>query len=297
MTADKTMDIHTVRECCEQTGQRPLHPGACVVDLRKDDFGRGEVRFGVYAVLLMEKCRRQCVCSCGHAYYDYSYATAVFLRPGERFSISRGEAMPVGGRLLTFDPCAVTNPSHKAHFEGYTFFSYQKDEALHLSKRETDTLNACLNDIDDELHRPLDPHTDSILPRLIEILLDHCQRFYTRQFITRENENRLLAGKVRAAIGWRIASSPDVPTEASIAAELGLSAAYLHDLLRHETGQTVADIHELHRIEAAKRMLLRGDTTPSAVARRLGYPSVQRFCCIFQRLTGIAPACYASSCN
>lgn len=299
--SDETMDIQTVRECCEQTGQPPLHPRACVISLHKDDFGAGAVRFGLYAVLLMEKCRRQCVCSCGHDYYDYSYATAVFLRPGESFSISPDEAMPAGGRLLTFDPRILTRTSQKTHFKDYTFFAYHKDEALHLSKRETETLNQCLDSIDDELHRQTDTRTSTILPTQIELLLDHCRRFYTRQFITRDNENRLTVRKVNEQIDRIISSAQNnathTPTEQSVATDIGMSAAYLHDLMCYETGQTVAGMYELRRIEMAKRMLLKGELSPTAVARRLGYTSVQQFCNIFMRLTGISPSCYGSACN
>ena len=42
-----------------------------------------------------------------------------------------------------------------------------------------------------------------------------------------------------------------------------------------------------------RKMLSEGGNTPAAVARRLGYPSVQYFSLVFKKATGVAPNEYA----
>ena len=72
--------------------------------------------------------------------------------------------------------------------DSYTFFAYHKEEALHLSQRETAKVTCCLENIEDELHHAIDTHSGTILSRHIELLLDYCTRYYERQFITREKD-------------------------------------------------------------------------------------------------------------
>lgn len=45
-------------------------------------------------------------------------------------------------------------------------------------------------EIQEELERAIDKHSKDIIASTIELLLNHCQRFYDRQFITRENINK-----------------------------------------------------------------------------------------------------------
>ena len=49
----------------------------------------------------------------------------------------------------------------------------------------TDTLQS----IRAELEMPIDKHSQTILVDRIKLILDYCQRFYDRQFITRHNIN------------------------------------------------------------------------------------------------------------
>ena len=108
--------------------------------------------------------------------------------------MSKEDTLPPKGWLLAFHPDLLFRTSLKNHIKNYTFFSYHKEEALHLSRRETSTVTCLLEHIEEELHHPIDAHTGTILSRHIELLLDYCTRFYERQFITRENEKQAFAG-------------------------------------------------------------------------------------------------------
>ena len=66
--------------------------------------------------------------------------------------------------------------------------------------------------------------------------------------------------------------------------KLNLSTAYFDDLLRFETGKTLAEYFQFKCLYTAKKMLSEGGNTPAAVAR-LGYPSVQYFSLVFKKAT------------
>lgn len=296
----ETLDIKTVCECNRCLGCKTLHPQVSLINLENPDLTQDSVKFEFYAILLIESCEDGCCC-CGRKYYDYSNATMVFLKPGEIFRMGETGALPDKGWLLAFHPDLLFRTTLKNHIGNYTFFSYRREEALHLSQRETATVTCCLENIEEELHHAIDVHTGTILSRHIELLLDYCTRFYERQFITRENKNKTILGKLDRLIDDYIASGSlqtgQLPVPDHFAAALSLSTAYFNDLLTFETGKTLADHFEFKRLAAAKKMLLKPDSTAASVARQLGYSSVQYFSLIFKRITGVAPNEYRCSRN
>lgn len=294
------LDIKTVYDCNCRLGCKTLHPQVSIINLENPDLGQDAVKFEFYAILLIEKCDDGCCC-CGRKYYDYSNATMVFLNPGEIFKMSEAGVLPDKGWLLAFHPDLLYRTSLRNHIQNYTFFSYRKEEALHLSQRETATITCCLENIEEELQHAIDAHTATILSRHIELMLDYCTRFYERQFITREDKNKNVLKKLDTLLDAYIASgrlrSAILPTPEYCASELGLSASYFNDLLKFETGKTLDEYFQLKRLDVAKKMLLNAGSTPTYVARQLGYPNVQYFSRLFKAITGTAPNEYRLSRN
>lgn len=287
-------------ECCHCLGSKTLHPQVSLINLEKPELEEDAVKFEFYAILLIEDCPDDCCC-CGRKYYDYSVATMVFLTPGEIFRMSKEDTLPPKGWLLAFHPDLLFRTSLKNHIKNYTFFSYHKEEALHLSRRETSTVTCLLEHIEEELHHPIDAHTGTILSRHIELLLDYCTRFYERQFITRENKNKLLLARLDRMFDEYLdsgrLSAGGLPVLAQCAAALNLSAAYFSDLLKFETGKSLEEYFEFRRLDTARRLLSEGMHTPAAVARLLGYPNVQCFSLIFKRVVGVPPGEFRYSRN
>ena len=294
------LDIKTVYDCNCRLGCKTLHPQVSIINLENPDLGQDAVKFEFYAILLIEKCDDGCCC-CGRKYYDYSNATMVFLNPGEIFKMSEAGVLPDKGWLLAFHPDLLYRTSLRNHIQNYTFFSYRKEEALHLSQRETATITCCLENIEEELQHAIDAHTATILSRHIELMLDYCTRFYERQFITREDKNKNVLKKLDTLLDAYIASgrlrSAILPSPEYCATELGLSASYFNDLLKFETGKTLDEYFQLKRLDVAKKMLLNAGSTPTYVARQLGYPNVQYFSRLFKAITGTAPNEYRLSRN
>lgn len=296
----ETLDIKTVCECNRCLGSKTLHPQVTIINLAHPALGQERVKFEFYTVLLIEECGDDCSC-CGRKYYDYSYATMVFLKPGEIFGMSEAGVLPAKGWLLAFHPDLLFCTSLKNHIGNYTFFSYRKEEALHLSQRETATVTCCLENIEEELRHAIDTHTGTILSRHIELLLDYCTRFYERQFITRENRNKVILEKLETLLDAYITSgrlqSGKWPTAEYCAERLGLSVAYFNDLVKWETGKTLDECFRFKRLEFSKKMLLQEGNSPLFVAQWLGFPNVQHFSLIFKKITGTAPNEYRSAHN
>lgn len=65
------------------------------------------------------------------------------------------------------------------------------NEALHLSEQEREIVTDCIHKIQIELEHAIDKHSKQLIVRNIELLLDYCMRFYERQFITRNQANKI----------------------------------------------------------------------------------------------------------
>lgn len=298
---EEILDIKTVNECNRCLGGSPVHPQAAMIRLDNPELSvESSVKFEFYAIMLIEDSKCDCRC-CGRRHYDFSDATMVFLKPGEIFRMDTANTLPRRGRLLAFHPDLLCTTALDRHMGDYTFFSYRKEEALHLSTREKEIAMKYLEDIDEELHHDIDTHSRTLVSRLIELLLDYCSRFYERQFITREDKNRVIIGKVDEIIGRSISSGrlaeTGFPPEEACAASVNLSPAYFSDLLRFETGKTYREYCALKQLSAAKKLLTEGEMTPTEIAFRLGYESVRQFSFIFRKLTGRLPSEYRCSRN
>ena len=97
-------------------------------------------------------------------------------------------------------------PPLARRMKDYTFFSYESNEALHMSERERQIILNCFSEIQEELEHAIDKHTKQIVASNIETLLNHCVRFYERQFITRETVNRDLLGNFERILNSYYAS-------------------------------------------------------------------------------------------
>ena len=300
MAKETTLDFKTVCECNKCLGQKTLHPQATIINLENPCLEQDAVKFEFYAILLIEECEDSCCC-CGRKYYDYTNATMVFLTPGEIFQMSRNNTLPDKGWLLAFHPDLLQCTSLKIHIKSYTFFNYRKEEALHLSQRETATITCCLENIEEELRHPIDSHTSTILSRHIELMLDYCTRFYERQFITRENRNGMLMKKFDDIVSEIIFSGKlaggKLPSPAFLARMMNLSTAYFTDLLKFEKGMNPEEYIRCRQLEAAKQMLTGKKGSPAEISRHVGFPNVQYFSFLFKKITGFAPSDYLASLN
>ena len=187
------LDIKTVYECNRCLGCKTLHPQVSLINLESPNLEQEAVKFEFYAILLIEDCPDGCYC-CGRKYYDYSNATMVFLTPGEIFRMSENNTLPNKGYLLAFHPDLLFHTSLDNPIKNYTFFAYHKEEALHLSQRETAKVTCCLENIEDELHHAIDTHSGTIHPATLN---------YYWIIVHAIMSDSSLPGKIRTRLSWR----------------------------------------------------------------------------------------------
>lgn len=74
-----------------------------------------------------------------------------------------------------------------------------------------------------------------------------------------------------------------------VAKEVNLSPAYITDLVRRETGQTVLNWILQRRIAEARSLLLESDRSVTEIAQTLGYENPGHFIRLFRRFNGTTP--------
>ena len=273
--------------------QETLHPLITVIDLSTASPRRKSSQYmGCYGIFLKEV-----ICGdlrYGKEYYDYQEGTLVFMSPGQVFTVENdGELYQPKGHALVFHPDLLHGTALNAKMHEYSLFSYQLNEALHLSQREKQIVMDCLGKIRYELEQTIDKHSKKLIVANIELFLDYCVRFYDRQFITRDTAHKGILSKFEALLNnYFISDKPQtfgLPSVSFCADQLNLSAKYFGDLIKKETGQSAQEFIQSKVIDAAKEKILDGSKTVNEIAFELGFKYPQHFSRLFKQRVGQSP--------
>lgn len=293
------LEIPSVVKYNELLGVETPHPLVNVIDLSKARPLRHFLHnFGFYAIFLKDvKCGDM---RYGRQYYDYQEGTLVCLAPGQIAGIEdNGEVFQPKGYALVFHPDLIRRTSLGHNIKRYSFFSYEANEALHLSESERTLVVECLHNISNELHHSIDSHSKTLITSNIELLLNYCVRFYDRQFITRENVNKDILSKFEQLIDNYFTS--DLPLRHGLlsvgycAEQLHLSANYFGDLIKKETGKTPLEHIRLSLMNIAKERVLNPSHSISEIAYSLGFQYPQHFTRLFKKMVGCTPNEYRTA--
>lgn len=178
----------------------------------------------------------------------------------------------------------------------YSFFSYESNEALHLSEEEKGIFVDCLRKIQIELEHSIDKHSKRLIAMNIELLLDYCVRFYERQFITRNEVNRDILVRFENVLDeYFVSDRPQqigLPSVGYCAGKLHLSPNYFGDLIKKETGRTAQEHIQMKLIDLAKERVFDTGKSISEIAYELGFKYPQHFTRLFKRIVGQTPNQY-----
>lgn len=179
------------------------------------------------------------------------------------------------------------------HIKDYSFFSYEINEALHLSRKERTTIVDCLKKISSEIEQNIDHHSKTLIVSNIELFLNYCMRFYERQFITRSKVNGdILARFENLITGYFQSDKPlhmGLPSVAYCAEQLHLSPNYFGDLIKKETGNTALDYIQSRLIDEARGRIFDASKSINDIANELGFKYQQHFTRLFKQKTGMTP--------
>jgi len=290
--------INTITEYNNLIGQETLHPLISIIDFEKiEPFHFFKAQMGVYAIFLKEaKCGN---ITYGCSNYDYEEGTLIFIAPGQVYGVEdSGEKQQPVGHALIFHPDLIHGTSLGRNIKDYTFFSYEVNEALHLSNRERAIVNDSFEKIKFELEHAIDVHSKTLIVSYIELFLNYCKRFYDRQFITRNIVNKGILTRFEKVLDDYFSSGMSlesgVPTVKYCAEKLFLSSNYFGDLLKKETGKSAQEHIQLKLIELAKEKIFEPDKSISEIAFELGFKHPQHFSRMFKKSTGVSPNEYRS---
>ncbi len=290
------ISFETISDYNDFNNHETLHPLVSVIDFSKAEARTGKkMYFGLYCIFLKDvKCGDIIY---GRNYYDYQKGTLVFVSPGQVVDVAnKTEPYQPMGHGLVFHPDLLNGTSLGKTINSYNFFSYQTNEALHLSDKERLLVLNLFSKIKSELELNVDKHSKKLIATNIELLLSYCERFYDRQFITREDVNKGILERFETLLNnyfqSRQTQNFGLPSVAYCAEQLNLSANYFGDLIKKGTGKSAQEYIQNKVIEIAKERIFDTNKSISEVAYELGFKYPQHFNRLFKQKVGLTPNDY-----
>lgn len=294
---DKIEKLSSVTQFNSRRGQETLHPLVSVLDQSKSQKIRANRYLSeLYVIFLKDvKCEQM---TYGRNQYDYQDETLIFIAPGQVFGFNLPDEIWVqpSGWALVFHPDFIKGTSLGRKMNEYGFFSYDVNEALHISERERQIVLECFKKIKEELERGIDKHSKTLIISNIELFLNYCVRFFDRQFITRENVNKDILVRfedlLNAYFESTLPQTSGLPSVAFCAEKLNLSANYFGDLVKKETGKNAQEFIQAKVIDLAKEKVFDMSRSISEIAYEMGYKYPQHFTRLFKQRVGVSPMEY-----
>ena len=290
---DEIIKLDTIEKYNRILGIKTLHPLVSVTDLSTlKDIKHCRKEFGFYCIYYKDL---ECgTIQYGRSKYDYQEGTMLFIAPGQIAGINDGGATPSPrGYVLMFHPDLLYGTPLARRMKDYNFFSYDSNEALHMSEREKQIILNCFHEISAELEHAIDKHTKQIIASTIETMLNYCTRFYDRQFITREIPNRGILSRFEKTVHQWFESGKarefGLPTVQMCASEACLSPNYFGDLIKKELGKTAQEYIRLYVIDRAKELIAENELNVSEIAYELGFKYPHHLTRVFKKVTGMTP--------
>lgn len=292
--------IKSIAELHQRLGLgKPLHPLISLVNLEEMNLQprpkNQKVVTDLYTIWLKDS---SCGMLYGRKHVDFTDGVLLFIGPDQVIT-STGENQDHTydrGWLLGFHPDLIRGFPLAEQVSQYNFFSYEADEALHLSEAEERTITDVAENIRAEYEQRIDNHSQKVMVASLDLLLSYCNRYYDRQFITRASSNKGVVVEVEKTLkeyfGTDQALEYGVPSIHYLADKVNLSPGYLSDLLKKETGRSGKEHINYFLVEKAKNLLLSTNDTVNQIADMLGFNYPHYFSRLFKAKTGLTPQQY-----
>ena len=291
----KILKVKNVNDYCNWLGYECQHQQVCVIDYKEvSPIRHCLANYNVYGIFFHDEAEIDLTYGCGK--YDYKKGTVICVAPGQiGGKEDNGEQVMLTGWALLFHPDILQGSALEKTIKNYTFFDYRINEALHMSEEEHDILVSLMHQMRDELSKKHDEQQNAIIVGYIELMLNFCQRFYNRQFLTRKLENSDILMRFNSLLQdyyeKGIQFTLGLPTVQYCANELCMSSNYFGDLIKKTTGDTAGNHIRQYIIQRAKNELISG-ATASQVAYNLGFDYPQHLSRLFKKCCGCSPTEY-----
>lgn len=283
--------------------KKPFHPLISVFDFTDVSVDPATLLSAVttdfYVVALKKDCAGKF--KYGQQYYDFDDGIMYFTAPQQVMQFEDILLSEVEGSVLAVHPDFLQGYPLAGEIKNYGYFSYSSNEALHLSEREEKSVMDIIDNIRKETENNMDYFTQDLLVSNIGLLLKYCDRFYSRQFLTRKKLNNDLLTRLENLLDHYFKSDQliinGIPTVQFMATELGVSPNYLSDMLRIQTGQSTQQHIQNRLIEKAKELLSTTSLSVSEIAYQLGFEHPQSFHRLFKNRMSVSPLEFRDSFN
>lgn len=294
----KIHKVQNVSDYSRYVGAEDQHPLVCVIDFAAVSPIRHSLNnYSVYGIFFHDEADIDLKYGCGK--YDYKRGTVICVAPGQiGGKEDNGEWVHLTGWALLFHPDLLQGTPLEKAIKEYSFFDYRINEALHMTDEEHDLLVSLLRQIQAEIGRKRDVLQDAIIVNYIGMVLNFCQRFYNRQFLTRKLENTDMLMKfdklLRDYFDENRQLAFGLPTVQYFADQLCMSANYFGDMIKKTTGDTAGNHIRQYIIQRVKNELTTGASV-AQVAYRLGFDYPQHLSKMFKKQTGMTPSAYCEN--
>ncbi|WP_044198504.1 helix-turn-helix domain-containing protein [Dyadobacter tibetensis] len=284
---------------------KPEHPFISLVDYSQVAYptDRNEIRWvqDFYSIGLKRNVSAKF--NYGQQKYDFDEGVLAFVAPQQilNIEINQDVTTAASGWLLLIHPDFLWNTSLATTIKKYDFFGYAVNEALFLSEKEENILEAILVNIQREYYSNLDKFSEGIIITQIESLLQYAERYYERQFFTRKITNHQILIQLEEILNKYFCSEnvllKGAPTVLQIADDLNLSPNYLSSMLKNLSGQSTQQHIHNKVIEIAKEKLSTTELSISEIAFELGFEHPTSFSKLFKSKTNTSPLAFRQSFN
>ncbi len=143
------------------------------------------------------------------------------------------------------------------------------------------------------MEHAIDTHSKTLIVSYLELFLNYSKRYYERQFVTRSHVNKdILVLFKKVLKEYFVSEQPlesGLPSVRYCADKLFISANYLGDLLKKETGKSAQEHIQLKMIDVAKEKIFDTKKSISEIAYELGFKHPQHFTRMFKKQVGMSP--------
>ncbi|RZL50674.1 MAG: AraC family transcriptional regulator [Pedobacter sp.] len=305
MTENQPIRIKTISQFHTLRGlPSPKHPLISVINFQDmathPKLGKENLIFDFYMVSVKRDMAHKY--RYGQQDYDFDEGIMFCMAPHQVLSVIREESgQNPKGWMLMIHPDFLYHTPLATSIKTYDFFDYSVNEALFLSEEEELKIQQLIVNMIQEYQTSIDKFSKGIMISLLETLLNYAQRFYQRQFITRDKANHQFLQRLDEMLENYFARADfktiGLPSVHYLSLQLNMSPQYMRSLLKSLTGQTTQQhIHE-KLIEKAKERLSTTALTVSEIAYELGFEHSQSFSKLFKSKTKVSPLTFRKSFN
>lgn len=281
---------------------RPDHPLISVINLEEVEWPAGKrptKRVLDYYTISLKRGTGG-IFKYGQQQYEAQGGVMYFLAPGQVFSPpvkdEGSKTAKLSGWALYVHPDFFWNTPLAKKIKKHEYFSYSVNEALWLTEKEELVMISMIQNIQGEYLANMDKFSQDIIISQIETLLNYCDRFYHRQFLTHKIENHQILYRLEELLSKYFNSTDllvkGLPSVHYIAEKLNISPNYLSSLLKVLTGRNTQQHIQDKMIEKAKEKISTTELSVSEISYALGFEYPQSFSRLFKAKTGLSPLAF-----